>query len=107
MFLSLDAGFQDTQIVGPRSGFSLSPDAEWIKVLDFQPLRTYLGSTMLGHGWVDDSFAIATDHTVLGAVGFASNADAISGAAGAVTDVAGNAFNGYLVAIYDLNSLLC
>ena len=30
-------GFQDTQIMGPRAGFSIGPSAEWIMVLDFQP----------------------------------------------------------------------
>ena len=51
--------------------------------------------------WMTRSNAIAVDHTVLGAVGIASIADAISGATGAVTDISGNTFKGDLDVVSD------
>ena len=87
--------------MGPGSGFSLAPTPNGILVLDFQPLRPYLGSIMLGFGLVDEFIAIAADHTGPGAVGIASNADATSLATGSVRDAAVNAFKGDLGANSD------
>ena len=107
MFFSLVEGgflspvFKKQKTWIPDLGFHSAPTPNGFLVLDFQPLRPCLGSTMLGFGLVDDSIAIATDHTGPGAVGIASNADAISVSAGSVKDAAVNAFNGDLGAISD------
>ena len=85
----------------PDLGLHSAPKPNGILVLDFQPLRPYLGSTMLGFGLVDESIAIAANHTGLGAVGIASNADATSVATGSVRDAAVNAFKGDLSANSD------
>ena len=100
--------FKIHKIWVPDLGFHSAPSPNGILGLDFQPLRPYLGSTMLGFGLVDESIAIAADHTGPGAVGIASNADAISVAAGSVRDAAVNAFKGDLGANSDskLNATL-
>ena len=77
---------QDTQIVGPRSGFRSAPTLNGVRCWNSN---------------LSECFWIAIDHTVFGDVGIASNADTIGRATGAVTDDTGNAFNGDLGAIYD------
>ena len=101
MFFRSDADFQDTQIVGPRSDFHSTQDTQIVGPRSgFRSAPTLNGLRC----WISnlsECFWIAVDHTVFGDIGIASDADAISGATSAVTDDAGNAFNGDLGAFYD------